>query len=187
GYTREEIVGRHISTFYTPDAIARRWPQHELAVAREEGRFEDEGLRLRKDGTTFWANVVITPVYDEKRALRGFAKITRDLTTRRKVEELQRSERQMNEFLAMLAHELRNPLAPIQSALDVATLRPDDLATAKWAREIIARQSRQLSRLVDDLLDVSRVTRSKISLKRELLDLRDIVEGVVEALRPALD
>ena len=187
GYSKAEIVGRHFSVFYTPDAIARHWPQQELKLAIEQGRFEDEGWRLRKGGVAFWANVVITPIFDSGRRVLGFAKITRDLTTRRKVEELQRSERQMNEFLAMLAHELRNPLAPIQSALDVATLRPDDLATAKWAREIIARQSRQLSRLVDDLLDVSRVTRSKISLKRELLDLRDIVEGVVEALRPALD
>ena len=135
----------------------------------------------------FWANVVITPIYDGERRLRGFAKITRDLTARRKVEELQRGERQTNEFLAMLAHELRNPLSPIQSALDVAKLKPDDLDTAKWAQDIIARQTRQLSRLVDDLLDVSRVTRSKISLKRELLDLRDSVDGVIQSLRPAID
>jgi len=185
GYTREEIVGRHFSTFYTPDAIARRWPQHELAVAREEGRFEDEGLRLRKDGSTFWANVVITPIYDEKRELRGFAKITRDLTIRRKVEELQRTERQVNEFLGMLAHELRNPLAPIRSALDIAERKPDDLQTAAWARAIIDRQAEHLSRLVDDLLEVSRITRGKVTVRRQPTDVGTTIAHVVDAFSPA--
>ena len=185
GYTREEIVGKHFSTVYTPDAIARRWPQHELAVARDQGRFEDEGWRLRKDGTTFWANVVITPVYDEKRELRGFAKITRDLTTRRKVEELQRTERQMNEFLGMLAHELRNPLAPIRNALDIAARKADDLETAAWARGIIDRQTEHLSRLVDDLLDVSRITRGQVKLRRQPTDLGATIAHVVDAFTPA--
>ena len=185
GYARDEIIGRHFSTFYTPDAIARRWPQHELTVALEQGRFEDEGWRVRKDGTAFWANVVITPVYDEKRDLRGFAKITRDLTTRRKLEELQRTERQMNEFLGMLGHELRNPLAPIRSALDIAGRKPEDLATATWARAIIDRQVEHLSRLVEDLLEASRITRGKVSLRRQPTDLRGTIAHVVDAFAPA--
>src|SRR5690349_5503375 len=180
GYTREEILGKHFSVFYSPEATARHWPQHELAVALDQGRFEDEGWRVRKDGTTFWANVVITPVYDATRTLRGFAKITRDLTARRKVEELQRTERRMNEFLAMLAHELRNPLAPIQSALDVVERKPDDKETAAWARGIIQRQADQLSRLVDDLLDVSRITRGKVTLRREPVDVKATITQVVE-------
>ncbi|HZY06924.1 MAG TPA: PAS domain S-box protein, partial [Ilumatobacteraceae bacterium] len=96
GYTKDEIVGRHFSVFYTPDAIARHWPQQELKLAVEHGRFEDEGWRLRKGKVAFWANVVITPIFDGERRLRGFAKITRDLTARRKVEELQRGERHTN-------------------------------------------------------------------------------------------
>jgi PAS domain S-box-containing protein len=186
GYSKEEIVGRHFSVFYTPDAVGRHWPQHELVLALQQGRFEDEGWRLRKDGSAFWANVVITPIYDYERRLRGYAKITRDLTARRKAEELQRTERRMNEFLAMLAHELRNPLAPIQSALDVVARKPNDVVTAAWARDIIQRQTEQLSRLVDDLLDVSRITRGKVSLRREPVDVQATITHVVESLRPML-
>ena len=187
GYTKDEIVGRHFSVFYTKDAIARQWPQHELTMARGLGRFEDEGWRIRKDGSMFWANVVITPIYDGRQRLCAYAKITRDLTARRKVEELQRTERRMNEFLAMLAHELRNPLAPIQSALDVVERRPDDGEIVHWAREIIQRQTLQLSRLVDDLLDVSRITRGKITLKREPVDVKDTIAQVLESLRATIE
>jgi PAS domain S-box-containing protein len=185
GYRKEEVLGKHFSIFYTPDAIARRFPQYELEMARERGRFEDEGWRLRKDGSKFWANVVITAVRDEQGTLRGFAKVTRDLTARRQVEELQRSERLMNEFLAMLAHELRNPLAPIQTSLDLIELRPDDRQTTQWAHDVIARQTRQLARLVDDLLDVSRITQGKITLRPQNVDLRAIVTQVAQAWKGA--
>jgi len=187
GYTKDEILGRDFSVFYPADAVNRRWPQLELALALERGRFEDEGWRVRKDGTQFWANVVIAPVRDETKCLRGFAKITRDLTARKQVEDLQRGERQVNEFLAMLSHELRNPLAPIQSALDVLERKPDDLDVARWGRAVIGRQVQQLSRLVDDLLDVSRITRGKIELKPEPVDFRRSVEQAVEATGPITD
>jgi PAS domain S-box-containing protein len=187
GYTREEIVGKHFSVFYPPEAIARRLPQFELEVASEHGRFEDEGWRLRKDGSAFWASVILTAMRDERGELRGFAKVTRDLTARRKFEDLQRTERQMNEFLAMLAHELRNPLAPIQSALEVVERNADDPATWRWARDIIARQAHQLKRLVDDLLDVSRITRGKIDLHPEAVDLRTIISQVGDSWRTAIE
>ncbi|HEY8358059.1 MAG TPA: PAS domain S-box protein, partial [Ramlibacter sp.] len=87
GYTRDEIVGQHFSKFYPPDSVASGWPQEELRLARQRGRFEDEGWRVRKDGTRFWANVVITALYEESGELAGFAKITRDLTERRRHEE----------------------------------------------------------------------------------------------------
>src|SRR5262245_5212435 len=93
GYTADEILGRHFSVFYPQERIDAAWPQHELRVAAESGRFEDEGWRLRKDGTQFWANVVITRVLDDHGELLGFSKITRDLTARRRHEEmLRRSE-----------------------------------------------------------------------------------------------
>jgi len=187
GYAKDEIIGQHFSVFYPPDAVARRWPQHELSVARDLGRFEDESWRVRKDGTMFWANVVITPMFDEEHRLLGFARITRDLTTRRQIEELRRTERQMTEFLAMLGHELRNPLSPIQSVLDVLERKSDDQAILAWAHAIIRRQTRQLARLVDDLVDVTRVTRGTIALKREPVDVNATLAEVVDSSRPLID
>src|SRR5262249_5261958 len=93
GYTAADIIGQHFYRFYPPDATARGWPEHELRVARAEGRFEDEGWRVRKDGSLFWANVVISALRDEGGALRGFAKVTRDLTERRGREEALREAR----------------------------------------------------------------------------------------------
>jgi PAS domain S-box-containing protein len=87
GYQAGEIIGQHFSKFYPEDAIAKNWPAHELRVAASEGRFEDEGWRLRKDGSQFWANAVITAIRDSTGALTGFAKITRDLTERRLLEQ----------------------------------------------------------------------------------------------------
>jgi PAS domain S-box-containing protein len=93
GYRSQDIVGRHVSLFYTPDAISCGWPEYELETAARDGRFEDEGWRLRKDGTRFWANVVITALRDHDGSLRGFASVARDLTERRLQEEaLRRSE-----------------------------------------------------------------------------------------------
>ena len=87
GYKADEIIGQHFSRFYPQEAIERKWPAHELEVAKAEGRFEDEGGRVRKDGSLFWANVVITALYDGAGTFRGFSKITRDLTDRKQAEE----------------------------------------------------------------------------------------------------
>jgi PAS domain S-box-containing protein len=87
GYRAEEIVGQHFSRFYPNDAVSSGWPAHELTVAADTGRFEDEGWRIRKDGSRFWANVVITALRDERGRVRGFLKITRDLTDRKQAEE----------------------------------------------------------------------------------------------------
>jgi PAS domain S-box-containing protein len=187
GYLATEIVGQHFSRFYEAEAVARGWPQHELALALANGRFEDEGWRVRKDGSRFWASVVITALRGNDGALAGFAKVTRDLTTRRRVEELQRSERRMNEFLAMLAHELRNPLAPMRAALDLAARAPSDDGVQQYARDLLLRQLAHLTRLVDDILDVGRITSGKVTLKLEPLDLGDILSTSAQNLQPLLE
>jgi len=117
----------------------------------------------------------------------GFAKVTKDVTDRKRVVDLEASRRQVDEFLAMLGHELRNPLAPIRNAIDLLQAIGNSEPDAVLARNIIDRQSAQLARLVDDLLDVSRITRGKISLRMDTVDAREILERAVEASRPFLD
>jgi len=187
GYRAEEVLGRHFSLFYPADAIARGWPEHELRMAQAEGRFEDEGWRVRKDGSVFWANVVISPLYGGDKQLRGFAKITRDLTERKRIEMLEETDLRRNEFLAMLSHELRNPLAPIRNALSVMRMSGVNESALSWARTVLDRQVEHLSRLVDDLLDVSRIAIGKITLQREPLEIAQVVNSAVESSQPLID
>ncbi|PYQ63221.1 MAG: hybrid sensor histidine kinase/response regulator, partial [Acidobacteria bacterium] len=187
GYRAAEVLGRHFSVFYPADAIARGWPEHELQMAKGEGRFEDEGWRVRKDGSLFWANVIITALYDQDKRLHGFAKITRDLTERKRVEALEEADLRRNELLAMLSHELRNPLAPIKNALAVMRLSGVSEPSLDWARDVVERQVSHLTRLVDDLLDVSRIAVGKITLQRKPLEIAQVVASAVEASRPLID
>ncbi|CAG9180340.1 PAS domain-containing hybrid sensor histidine kinase/response regulator [Cupriavidus pampae] len=187
GYRRDEIIGQHFSRFYPADDVRVGKPELELEIARREGRVEDEGWRVRKDGTLFWANVTITAIYDDTSTLRGFAKVTRDMSERKRLEELERSGRRMNEFLATLSHELRNPLAPVRNALTVMRLRPGDLTANEKSLGLIDRQVTHLTRLVDDLLDVGRIASGKIDLRRESIDACEVVALGIEAAQPALD
>src|SRR5688572_7964861 len=102
GYTADEIIGRHFSVFYPAEVARAGWPERELEIALEEGRCEDEGWRVRKDGTRFWASVVITALHDDHGQHIGFAKVTRDLTDRRRVRALEDEGRRVTTFLAML-------------------------------------------------------------------------------------
>ncbi|WP_067272209.1 PAS domain-containing sensor histidine kinase [Mitsuaria sp. 7] len=193
GYEADEVIGRHFSVFYTPPDIARAWPAEELKLAREQGHLEDEGWRVRKDGSTFWANVVITAILNPDGELLGYAKVTRDLTARREQEaerlrmaELVDESRRMTEFIAMLSHEIRNPLAPIMNVLAIMareTLTP----RGEWCLSVADKQVRQIHRLVEDLLDVSRVTTGKVRLDMQPLELGVVVEEAVEGMRPAAD
>ncbi|WP_456239078.1 hybrid sensor histidine kinase/response regulator [Ramlibacter alkalitolerans] len=184
GYRGEEIIGADFRTFYTPEDRAAGKPEAALGKALEQGRFETEGWRVRKDGSLFWANVVITAVRGPGGDLRGFAKITRDMSERRRLEELEESSRRMNEFLAMLAHELRNPLAPIRNAVTIMQLETLSSPVLRNCRDVIDRQLTQVTRLVDDLLDVGRLSTGKIKLRKELLRLSDVVARSIETVRP---
>jgi PAS domain S-box-containing protein len=181
GFAQEEVIGRHVSVFYPKAAADARWPEQQLALSREQGRFEEEAQRLRKNGSAFWAQVLLAPLYGAQGELLGYASLARDLTERKRAEGLEKADKRSQEFLAMLAHELRNPLAPIANALDLLSARPAADATEQWAREVLQRQTGQLSRLVDDLMDLSRVSRSAISLATKPLDLGRVVRAAADA------
>ncbi|HEY0337204.1 MAG TPA: PAS domain S-box protein [Burkholderiales bacterium] len=186
GYSAKEIIGRHFSLFYPPELIAADWPAHELRIARTEGRYEEEAWRVRKDGSRFWASVIISAIRDHTGELRGYAKVTRDLTQRQRMEQLQEASRQMSDFVAMLAHELRNPLAPIRNAMQVMALRGLEDPQLEWCRTVVDRQIAHLGRLVDDLLDVNRVTTGKIQLKCELVPIALVLERALESSSPLI-
>lgn len=188
GYTAEEIIGRHFSLFYAPEDVDSGWPQRELERALRDGRFEDEGWRIRKDGARFWANVVITPMHDAEGRHWGFAKITRDMTAQRQIDRLEDEGRQLTRFLAVLGHELRNPLSSIANATSIMELeQASQSPRMARIRDVLGRQVGHLKRLVDDLLDVGRIVSDKIRLEEKPVLLQDVVHEAVEAVQPEMD
>jgi PAS domain S-box-containing protein len=187
GYSAGEIIGKSVSTFYTPEDLAAGRPAENMRTATLNRRAEDRGWRVRKDGTRFWADVVVTALNDSTGQLRGFANVMRDLSDVKRMEELEQQGRHLTEFLAMLAHELRNPLAPIRNALGIMAMAGETNSRVNWCRDVIDRQVLHLTRLVDDLLDVSRITRGKLRLQMAPMDLRDAVKSAVEASRPLFE
>ncbi len=193
GYVADEVIGRHFSIFYPPEVVAVGHCERELETALREGRFEDEGYRVRKDGTQFWANVVITPLFDREGTHVGFSKITRDLTERRKwdADRLQLAHakeavRLRDEFLSIASHELRTPLMALQLQLDLVLDQRDTLDPKSASRlERAARNAVRLSELITALLDVGRISGGKLSLSLAPADLSAIVRDVVERLGDA--
>ncbi len=321
GYRAAEAIGKHFSLFYTPEDVASGKPERALEIAAAEGRLEDDGCRVRKDGSRFWANVVITAVRNDAGELMGFVKVIRDMTKQRaseyalreaeermrsvvnhiidgiitidergmvesfnpaaektfgypagevvgrnvnmlmpephhsghdgyitdyfrthqpkiigigreveglrsdgsifpmelavsevnlagrryftgiirditarkrlerelhkRVAELDETGHRKDEFLAMLAHELRNPLAAITTAVQLSAMSgvQDQI---DWSMEVINRQVKHLTRLIDDLLDVSRITRGKVQLRKEQIDAYPVINGALEAIRPLI-
>lgn len=192
GYSADEIIGRHIETFYTAEDRERGLPRELLTEAEAKGCIESEGWRVRKDGTRFWADVVITALRDDGGKLTGFAKVTRDLTERRQAEEervrLIRAEaasRIKDEFLSIASHELKTPLTALKLQLDSLRLGNDALEP-KLARKIerAAQGADRLNALVESLLDVSRIESGRFSLNFERSDLKESIARLVQDLRP---
>ncbi|MGZ5271634.1 MAG: PAS domain-containing sensor histidine kinase [Ramlibacter sp.] len=187
GYSAAEVIGSHFERFFTTAEREADRPRSLLESARTHGRVEEEGWRLRHDGTRFWAKVVLTAVYGRSGEPLGFAIVTQDLSQQQRLEDLERSTRRLNEFIALLAHELRNPLAPIRNAVTLMQLDKTLPPPMARVRDIIDRQTAQLTRLVDDLLDVSRLTSGKITLRSERVAIGEVVRRSVETARPIID
>lgn len=186
GYTAEEIIGKHVSTLMPPESLEDT-EKILGAVRRGEKLDHYETRRRRKDGTIIDVSLTVSPIRNASGRIVGASKIGRDITQQRLVrKEREESERRKDEFLAMLAHELRNPLASINAAAQLfGKLRTEeDLA---WAKDVVKRQVKHLGRLIDDLLDVSRLTRGKMSLRKAVLDLSPIVSSAVEVVRPLIE
>ncbi|SAK91722.1 PAS/PAC sensor hybrid histidine kinase [Caballeronia calidae] len=188
GYAAEEIIGKHFSVFYPDDKVRKGVPEANLAQARASGHCLEEGWRVRKDGSVFWASVVISVVKDATGKVIGFAKVTRDMTERHRLEELEASRHRMYEFLALLGHELRNPLAPIRNIVNLLErfdLPPKDIF--EYAKGVLGPQVSHLTRLVDDLLDVARLTTGKVRVYLQPLDLHEVVKRASENVVSMLD
>jgi PAS domain S-box-containing protein len=203
GYEPFEIIGQHFSVFYTPEERVQGRPQQILGMVQRDGRFEEEGWRVRKDGSRFWANVVISVLRDETSQPIGFAKVTRDLTTRRKAEEVARelvreqaarsaaesiarraeeANRIKDEFLATVSHELRTPLNAIVGWASILRQRELEPPVAK-AMEIIERNAHNQVKIIEDILDVSRIITGKLRVDPKPMDLVAIISQAIDVVR----
>jgi len=192
GYCRDEILGQHLSRFYPPEDTAKA--DRALRSTESEGRFEEEGWRLRKDGTRFWAHVVLTAIRDEAGQLLGFAKVTRDLTEQRKAEaerirlaQSQESIRLRDEFLAVAGHEFKTPLQNLKLQLELlgrALARTPEEVNARMAPKMegLKRQVFRLETLNTRLLDLSALRAGQLPLRQEAVELGPAVRSQVEAL-----
>jgi PAS domain S-box-containing protein len=175
GYSKEEIVGQHFSKFYPREAVQSGWPQRELALALKEGRFADEGWRVRKDGTTFWASVIISTLRAPDGTLTGFAKVTQDMTERRKTDER----------VQALNQELRERVAQLDESRRVIELRTFELQ--KLSTRLLHIQDEERRRIARELHDD--LGQQLSALKMELGNLapsatvNELVDGAVASVR----
>jgi PAS domain S-box-containing protein len=200
GYSAEEIIGKHFSVFYLPHDIATKKPERELELAQQFGRVEDEDWRRRKDGSQFWANVVITALYSPDGDLVGFAKVTRDLTERKQQEErlrhanlvLQRQQRELeqlnsskDEFISLASHQLRTPATSIKQYLGMllegflGELSPEQLHHILKAYQS---NERQIC-IVNNLLKVAQIDSGKVTLRKTPTDILALLQDIAEDQR----
>jgi len=195
GYRAEEIIGQHFSRFYPEGKIREGFPEKELKEAAEKGRFEDEGWRVRKDGTQFWANVVISAVRDARGELLGFVKLTRDITSRKEAAEriqnlneelrqraslLEVANKELESFSYSVSHDLRAPLRHINGFVELLQKSPALQAEASSRRQmnVISKAAKEMGMLIDDLLAFSRTGRAEMHLAE--IDMREIVDQIIQ-------
>jgi PAS domain S-box-containing protein len=196
GWAAEEIIGQHFRIFYPPEKRVEQHPEHELEIALREGRYEEEGWRVRKDGTRFWAHVTITAVRDRDGHLLGFGKVTRDHSERReanaRLEEantrLLGAADDQSDFLAMTAHELRSPVGVLGGTAQLLRAHWDELDEAERVELLdgMTTSASRLTRLLSDLLTASRIHGTALDLKAADLDLEEQLTRIVnDAARSA--
>ncbi|HEX4233399.1 MAG TPA: PAS domain S-box protein [Caldimonas sp.] len=186
GYAPEEAVGRDVAILYPAQERSSGRPQAEMAAAAHAGALHSHAWKVRSDGTLVWTDASVNVVRDRDGRMNGFVYILRDLAEKQRIEELEAEGRRILEFIAMLSHELRNPLAPIKNAVSILKLPQGQEHAAKYA-DMIARQLAHLTRLVDDLMDVSRITTGKIELVRAPLEVNALVQAAVESTRGTIE
>jgi two-component system CheB/CheR fusion protein len=194
GISSGEALGQPLSRLFTPEEVARGLPEHEIAIASSNSAAEDDRWLVRRDGSRFWATGVMVPLRDESGQLLGFGKILRDRTDIRvqletlhnQVDVLNAETHRKDIFLSTLSHELRNPLAPIANAVHLIRLT-EPSPDVDLPLQIIERQMDNLGRLVDDLLDLSRIGAGKLALEKERVSLHDVVNSAVETVTPLVD
>jgi two-component system, LuxR family, sensor kinase FixL len=197
GYTEAEIIGKPISLFYTEEDNRLGEPFQNLKKALEDGSYESIGLRKRKDGSVFYADVVFTPIYDEKNVLKGFAKITRDVTHQKKVEEdiqvTLRREKELNElksrFVTLASHEFKTPLSVILSSVSLIEKYPETGMQDKRLKHIhrIKSNVNNLKQILNDFLSLEKLEGGMVSnspIEAHLIPLtREIIQDMEEAFK----
>ncbi|HEX3151222.1 MAG TPA: ATP-binding protein [Gemmataceae bacterium] len=194
GYQTNEVIGTHFSRFYTPEDIVTGQPEHELKMALADGRADSSCWQIRKDGTRFWCHATVTSLRNENKQSRSFARVVHDLTEseteqaqRKRADGLAEANRSKEEFMALLSHELRSPLSPILNALSIFRQVKTTDPIIEQAGSIIDRQVGVMVRLVDDLLDIARITKGKLRLTKEHVELRGVVNDAAETARSFMD
>ena len=196
GFDEAEFIGLDLSTtIFTNEDQESGAAQRELEQAAATGKAINDRWMIRKDGTRFYATGITTSLRDAAGNLIGFTKVKRDQTEAKRLEdalaqrniELSEADRRKNEFLAMLAHELRNPLAPMMNAMRIIQMAGGDPETLRTASGMMERQIGQMVRLVDDLLDVNRISRGTIELRKSRIELASVVAHALEAVRPQVE
>lgn len=193
GYKPQDIIGKHFSAFYSRESVESGFPQFELSKALEHGRFEDEGWRIRKDGTAFWANVIISPIYNVDNRLLGFAKITRDLTERRRNEDLMRKNKELvrinndlDNFVYTASHDLKTPITNLEGLLHALE---QDLGSEKEKhQEILNMMSGSILNFKTVLSDLADITKLRLSQEStEAVNVENLLEEVKANLREAIN
>jgi PAS domain S-box-containing protein len=187
GYTREQLQGMTFQDITHPEDLDIDLELARQVLSGERLTYSLDKRYFRANGAIVWVRLTVSLLRKPDGTPAHFISIIEDITTRKRAEEaLREADQRKDEFLALLAHELRNPLAPIRTSVGLMRARPSDDPVVKRCREVIDRQVTQMARLLDDLLDVSRLSRGQLTLQRKLVGLREILDAAVEASMPLI-